>query len=283
VLGLEAQTYPRDLYEVLIVLNEPHNRGLEVSTALDCRVLWEPRYFSYATRNLGIQEARGEFLLFTDSDTTPDQGWIEEGIRALRQGADIVAGKIAVTSSARPSLPEVYELLYAFDQEKNVRGGYCATANMVVRRDLFTTLGHFDRTALSGEDFLWTRRAVESGARLVYARACIVNHPARSSWSALLAKARRTTLPYVGVSSRSAEGTEEMKRRFVFQLRTKPSRERAVAFSPGQRIAAAFTRRVLMFYKALCLTGFSPTFRKDQQTLSFPASRLALASPGGNR
>ena len=265
--GLRQQTYPTDRYEVIIVLNEPEQRNLACELRDNENTVWEPNYFSYKARNSGIEASRGEVIALTDSDTTPSPGWLENGVRAIDQsGADMIAGHIEVTASTRwLTNPALYELLFAFDQSKNVSGGFSTTANLFARREAFTKFGLFQETARTGEDFDWTRAAVEAGARFVYTPTAIVRHPARESWRSLLAKARRTTLPFVGAAQATPEISERLKTRLQFQLATAPSPEKLALLTPTQRFRARCVRVVLIAYKVLCLLRIAPQFRRDLQ------------------
>jgi GT2 family glycosyltransferase len=243
-------------------------------------LLWEPHFFSYNARNLGIQNSKGEVIAFTDSDTIPCSDWIAEGVTALAEfPADLAAGHITVTASEmRPSPPALYELMFAFDQERNAGGGFSATANLFVTRHVFAENGVFDPTAQTGEDFEWTRAAVNRGAALVYAPSAVVEHPARESWSALLAKARRTALPYA--STTPPDNGKRLQSRLQFQLGAKASPGKLRPLSPLQRFSARLVRFLILVYKALCLLRIPLAFRRD---LKLASARRATQSPGIQR
>ncbi len=195
--AIRAQTYPQLLREVLVVLNEESERPLDTILAAGERVLWEPNYYSYSARNMGIVNATGEFIALTDSDTAPTPDWLEEGVRAIRAGAHIVAGHVELTFSRHPLTPAAcYEKLYAFDQEKNASLGRSTTANMFTSKALFSQMGLFSETAVSGEDFRWTTAASERGSVLRYAPLAKVHHPARESMGEILDKVRRVVVGF---------------------------------------------------------------------------------------
>ena len=276
ICALRAQTYPTELINVVIALNEPTQRSLDFDLREGQSLVWEPRGFSYNARNTGIKSSTSDVVALTDSDTLPDPKWLKEGVAALSAGADIVAGHITVTTTTKkPSLPALYELLFAFDQEKNVAAGFSTTANLFARRPVFIQQGLFDETAITGEDFEWTRSAVEDGMTLTYSPHAIVKHPARETWSALFAKARRTTLPYVGIADSGSSPGNHLQERFRFQLIATPSPSRVSALSKRQRSIARFVRMVLIAYKALCLLRVLPAFRKDLRAIG--EHQLALA------
>src|SRR5690606_20439025 len=149
--ALDRQSYPADRYEVLVVDNgsEPPVRDVLAEVLArrpHVRLLEEARPGSYAARNLGISEARGDILAFTDSDCIPEARWIEEGVRALRNLPDggLVGGRIEVFAAdpARPRAVELYEMAVAFDQRKNIEvRRFAVTANAFTTRGVVERIG----------------------------------------------------------------------------------------------------------------------------------------------
>lgn len=266
--ALAVQSYPAAFRETIVVVNETQQRELGFPLHSDVSVLWQTDFYSYAARNLGVRYSSADVIAFTDSDTVPDEDWITEGVSAISTGADIVAGHINLSFTTEPlSAAACYEKLYAFDQQKNTMAGYAATANLFVTKQALERWGLFDQTSRSGEDFEWTRRASEAGAKLVYSRTASVTHPARESMSELLAKARRTTALFVGRSYSSARHRDILATRASHQFFTPPSRSKKLASTRLERGIARTVRSLLATYKALCLLGLSPKFRKEQEKL----------------
>ncbi len=190
---LERQTLAADLFEIIVVNNDP-DEGLELSSDThNLIVLEEPRPGSYAARNRGLEVARGAVIAFTDSDCLPDADWLAQGLAALAQsGADRVAGQVRVFATNRPpSAVECYETFFAFDQPANVASGVAITANLIARAVVFEAIGAFDDTLLSGGDVEWNQRATVAGFSLSYVDGCRVLHPARSNWDEISRKASR--------------------------------------------------------------------------------------------
>ncbi len=113
--ALEGQTYPRDLWEVLLV-DDGSQPPLERprSAALDVRVVrQERRGFGLArARNTGAGAAAGDILIFLDSDTLVEADWLAAHARwhhavcdALTLGSRVhvaVDGLDAETIRGRP-------------------------------------------------------------------------------------------------------------------------------------------------------------------------------------
>ncbi len=197
--ALEAQTYPRQRYEVIVVDNGSTDDVVGVLGRFPLVFsLCEETAGSYAARNAAIPHARGEVLAFTDSDCLPAPDWLEAGVRRLlsEPGLGFVGGRIELTfrDSHRLSAAELYDSLFAFPQEAYVaRQRWAATANMLTLRSVIECAGPFDASLRSSGDVEWGRRVSRLGYGRAYAPEVVVRHPARRSLRELLAKTRRTT------------------------------------------------------------------------------------------
>jgi GT2 family glycosyltransferase len=182
--ALESQTYPSALYEIIVVDNGSTEPVAPLLTPyLHARAEFEATPGSYAARNRGIAVARGHVLAFTDADCIPSSTWLEEGVACLDyQDAPLIGGRIVVfPREATPTAVELYEMLYAFPQEENVKAGFTVTANLFCAREVIEKLGPFDQNLKSYGDVDWTSRAVKAGFKLAYCDEAVIRHPARRS------------------------------------------------------------------------------------------------------
>ena len=205
--ALECQTYPRDMFEVVVVddgsripLRQPTYTDLDVKV-----VQQEDLGFGLArARNTGARAASHGILVFLDCDMTPEAGWLSAHARwhhtvsdALTLGfrahvevdgidPDMVrnrTGSLEDLFSDRPSdRPEWIEFHMdrtddltstADDLFRVVTGG-----NLGVSRDFFETVGGFDEsfTQWGAEDTEFGYRAFTRGALLVPAREAFCWH-----------------------------------------------------------------------------------------------------------
>jgi glycosyltransferase involved in cell wall biosynthesis len=195
--ALAAQDLGVDRFECLVVDNGS-DPPLEIPplTGLQVRLLRESRAGSYAARNRGVQEARGEVLAFTDADCLPRPDWLSSAVRRLSMAERplILAGRLEVcrATSTRDSALGWHSVVNDLDQARFVANyHFAATANMITTAEVFRRVGPFDPALYSGGDFEWGRRAWASGIEQVYCEEMVVQHPARADWSALVAKTRR--------------------------------------------------------------------------------------------
>jgi GT2 family glycosyltransferase len=191
--ALERQTLPADRFEIIIADNEPEPRGGAVRLPANARVVHQPLPGSYAARNLAISASRGQYLAFTDSDCIPCTGWLEHGLRLMAaHPGSRVTGPVPIFRELGTSYSAyLYDYHTAFKQKESARAGRCATANLLVPRNIFDSVGAFDERLVSAGDADWNERAQGAGIPLIYDEDLAVSHPARRSVDEILRKRRR--------------------------------------------------------------------------------------------
>jgi len=125
-----------------------------------------------AGRNAAVRHASGDALAFIDGDCVADPQWLAR----LRSGlidAEVIAG--ATIYSGYPGFVNLGRVSV---DHKGVDITY-PSCNLAYRTALFRRLGGFDTWFMTAEDIDLNFRAVESGARLLYAPEAIVRARAR--------------------------------------------------------------------------------------------------------
>ncbi|HYQ73126.1 MAG TPA: glycosyltransferase [Gammaproteobacteria bacterium] len=157
--------YDKDLYEILMINNNSTDRSVEIVSAYPgVRLLDEKKPGDFAARNLGVAEARGRILAFTDSDTAPDPDWLQQIVQAMENpGTAVVVGSLRFSSESLGMA-----LLCDYEAEKNrfiftsddphIYYGY--TCNMAVRRSVFEELGPFPEV-YRNSDAVFVRKVVD--------------------------------------------------------------------------------------------------------------------------
>lgn len=194
---LDAQTYPKQSYEVIVVDN---NSTDDISSLVQhfeqTKYEFEPVPGSYSARNKGLAIAKGEILGFTDSDCVPAANWIEKGVANILKYPDcgLVAGRInfSFQNPTNPHPAELYDSLYFLQQKKYIEDDHFgATANVFTTRKIFDAVGLFNATLKSGGDRDWGERVYAAGYEQIYAADVEIAHPARASFQELNTKLRR--------------------------------------------------------------------------------------------
>lgn len=191
--ALQQQTYPRSDYEVIVVDNgsdQAEQIEAVVAPFAQAIVIQELTPGSYAARNRGIAQARGEIIAFTDADCVPAADWIEQGVKNLRQtpNCGLVVGRIDMVfqNADRLTWVEQYEQVMGFQQQAHLeRYRYGSTANVFTFRQVIDRVGLFDASLKSNGDFEWGRRIYAHGYQQVYAADTCIAHPARHSFAQL--------------------------------------------------------------------------------------------------
>lgn len=188
--ALAGQTFDMSRAEILVVDNGSRELPHAVTARFpNVRLLQESIPGPGPARNRGAAETRAPLLAFTDSDCIPDPGWIAAIMARFRDnpGIEALGGEIRITIAREgaPSKAEAFELLYGFRQRMQIpRLHFSASANLVIRRDVFAAVGPFGGLDVP-EDLDWGQRAHAKGFTTIYAPEAVVCHPAREDMQGL--------------------------------------------------------------------------------------------------
>jgi glycosyltransferase involved in cell wall biosynthesis len=140
-----------------------------------------------AARNAGWRFAWGRVIAFTDDDCIPKPEWLSAGVRAIRNGATGVSGRVVVPLPDDPT-----------DYERNAAGLATAefvTANCFYVRSALEAVGGFDERfamAWREDSDLWLT-FIGRGETLVSAEDAVVVHPLRPApWGVSLSQQRKS-------------------------------------------------------------------------------------------
>ena len=186
--ALQEQTLPAADYEVVLVddgsddgVTWPVLSELAARSPRRLRAIGRPTSAGPgAGRNLGVAEARGEVVAFTDDDCLPQPGWLGALLAAIDAGADLVQGRTTPDPRGRATAGP-------WDRTLTIERptALFETCNIAYRRRWFDELGGFDTTdPLTapggghhfGEDTVLGGRLVAAGGQAAFSPEATVHH-----------------------------------------------------------------------------------------------------------
>lgn len=189
--ALVEQTAPPETFEAIVV-----DDGSQDDTRSVCHLMkkkisnllyvsTERHIGLSAGRNRGIQQAKGQYLIFTDDDCIAASDWVEQMKKALDEKA-IIAGAVATSST---HFLRVCHNVAQFHQfmpgSQHGPSQFIAGANMGFRRSVLDSLGGFRKTGFAGDTEL-ILRARQKGYTIWFVPESIVIHdPQRTTWATI--------------------------------------------------------------------------------------------------
>ncbi len=177
--SLVNQSYPTDLYEIIVVDDDSTDGTREIAESFDqVRCLApSPEFSAFAAKKrpmaTAIAGARGDIILTTDADCTVPGTWVETMVSHFPPDVSVVAGysQMAPGGSGlihRFQAFDLYALLSAAAGAMGIGTAWAATGqNLAYRRELYDRIDGFSRIAdrPSGDDVLLLQLFRRAGAR----------------------------------------------------------------------------------------------------------------------
>jgi glycosyltransferase involved in cell wall biosynthesis/uncharacterized membrane protein YbhN (UPF0104 family) len=178
--ALQAQTFPSDRYEIIVVDDGSTDRTAEIAQQHGVKLIHQPNAGPAAARNRAAQAARGEILLFTDADCEPFPDWIERMLEPFHN-PQVMGAKGVYRTRQRELVARFVQLEYEDRYARMSRYDhidFVDTYSAAYRRDLFVANGGFDVRfpTASVEDQEFSFRLARQGHRLVFVPQGTVYH-----------------------------------------------------------------------------------------------------------
>lgn len=266
ILALEQQTYPLDAFEVVVVSDgstdgtDTYLNGLRSKV----RVRWftQPNRGPAAARNLAVQKADGEIILFIDDDVVPEPQILQEHARSHGEANRdvVVVGPLlnpAVFNMSpwvrweQETLMRQYRALQRGDWPASARQFY--TGNASLRRSHILSVGGFDEGFRRAEDVELAYRLADRGLSFLFNMQAVGRHFAERSFRAWLDAAYT-------YGRNDVIFARERNQEWLLPLVRREFRERNILVKLLIRLCGGRARRSRIVSRALKFTADTATF-----------------------
>jgi GT2 family glycosyltransferase/DNA-binding beta-propeller fold protein YncE len=185
--SLEKLTYPD--YEIILVNDGSRDRTSDIGRSFPkVRVIDTPNQGLSAARNVGLAEATGEIVAYTDADTRVDRDWLTHLVQPFLISDVVGSGGPNVVPADDPPIAQCIarapggptHVLLDDRIAEHVPG-----CNMAFRRDALLAIGGFNPIYLrAGDDVDVCWRLQSRGWKIGFASAALVWHHHRASINA---------------------------------------------------------------------------------------------------
>jgi len=146
---LTVQDYPKEQYEIIVVDDGSTDATQEMvkskmGSEANLRYLYQKKRGPHFARNLGIKKARGEIIIFVDSDIFTPFNFISEHVKFHQKFGDVVVSGPTVRTDCLDNVfadinrRKAKKLLFDFS------GPSFITSNLSVKRKFLIRAGGFD-------------------------------------------------------------------------------------------------------------------------------------------
>jgi len=169
--------YPKEKYEIIIIDDGSTDETYaflkeEQSKVPNFKIFRQENKGCAAARNLGIKNAKGEILFFTDDDCLVEKDWTVQHLKHYSN--EKVGGVGGILCPNKMNYIEEYKIAIYLDEytqymevtdAKSGRG--LATCNCSYRKEMFEITGLFDEDFITGADPEFSKRIMIKGYKII--------------------------------------------------------------------------------------------------------------------
>ena len=195
LLSMEQLDFSKEAFEIIVADDGSMDNTAEVVKECQDKNLFNLQYFSQlnkgpgAARNLGMENAKGSFFIFIDSDVTVPPQWLKEiDLYLNKEKADAFGGADTYLDSFPALLKAVNYSMTSFITTGGLRGKkgkklakfYPRSFNMGLSKILWEKIGGFGNLR-HGQDIEYSNRIIRSGAKVIFVEKAFVYHKRRTN------------------------------------------------------------------------------------------------------
>jgi glycosyltransferase involved in cell wall biosynthesis len=185
LMSLINQTYPKDSYEIIIIDGESTDKTLEIvqqlikqykTDSFDIHVINNPKHILASGWNLGIKNARGDYVVRIDAHGEAANDFIEKNVETILAVPDaICVGGRLITKSLEGDSDIVSKVLSSPFGVGNSsfrvsdKAGYADTAVYgLYRKEIFQEVGYFNEKYVRNQDIELHSRIRAAGKKFYF-------------------------------------------------------------------------------------------------------------------
>lgn len=180
--SLSNQNYPKNKYEIIVVDDGSTDDTVDVVRKFKKVKLIEQKHSGpAAARNLGVKRAKGEIVLFTDSDCIPDKNWIKNMVEPFKDKKIVgVSGTYKTLNkdklAARFAGYEIEDRHEKLKKQESI--DFIGTFSAGYKKKIFLKFGGFDESfpIASSEDPDFSFRISKAGLKMIFQPKAFVYH-----------------------------------------------------------------------------------------------------------
>lgn len=179
--ALSEQDFTGD-FEVIVVDDGSSDSTPGIASRFEnVRLLKQENAGPAAARNKGAKEAKGEIILFTDSDCVPEGDWVSQMVRPFEEAPDLSSVKGRYRTKQQELVARFVQLEYEdkYDYMKRHRYiDFIDTYSAGFKRDVFLEMGGYDSQfpVACAEDVELSYRMSSQGHKMVFNPSAVVYH-----------------------------------------------------------------------------------------------------------
>lgn len=194
IVSLLDLDYPKDNYEIIIVDGMSTDKTREIVGRYPVRLIPNEKINVAAARNLGVKNAKGDFVAFTDGDCKVDEMWLKTLVHEMQQAPEDVAcvGGPNLVFDTDP----VFARVVGYAQETLLGSGGSAqchgyqkkqyvqslpNCNAFYKKSVIEEVGYFDEYFVLGQDGDLNFRIGKAGYKFLFVPEAKVWHHRRGT------------------------------------------------------------------------------------------------------
>lgn len=167
--------WDRNKYEVIVVDNGSTDQTVEIVREKGAQVFVRPELTISGLRNFGAAHAAGKILVFIDADCTVAASWLEKASLYLIRKNVACFGSPPIVPDNATWVPKAWFAVRKKESDL-CETDWLESMNMFVRKEVFASVGGFDESLITCEDYDLSMRLKKYGLIISDSSIVAVHH-----------------------------------------------------------------------------------------------------------